>query len=120
MTGALLVATIAVTAVAIAMVGWCVLRNRLPGWYVVGALGLLELVLLVVSVSGLVQVATTDRDIEKGTLVVYLLVVLVIVPAGTLWALVEKTRFGTSTIIVACLAVLVMVYRAHELWTANG
>lgn len=120
MTGALLVATIAMCAVAIVMVGWCVIRDRSPGWYVIGALGLLELVVLVVSVAGLIQVATTDRDIEKATLVVYLLVVLVVVPAGTLWALVEKTRFGTSTIVVACLAVLVMVWRAHQIWTANG
>jgi hypothetical protein len=96
-----------------------VLRDRLPGWYLIGTLGLLELGLLAVSVAGLVRVATGDRDVAAGTLVAYLLAVLILVPAATLWAMVERTRFGTAVIIIACLAVPAMTMRAEQIWAAG-
>jgi hypothetical protein len=96
------------------------IRDQPPGWILVGALAALELVLLVVCVVGLVQVATTDRDIATGTIAAYLLAMLVLAPAATLWSFVERTRFGTAIILIACLAVPAMTARALQLWNAGG
>lgn len=119
MYDALVLATTVIAGIAAAGTAVCVLRDRLPGWYLVGTLALLELGLLAVSVAGLVRLATGDRDIAAGTLVAYLLAVLILVPAATLWAMVERTRFGTAVIIIACLAVPAMTTRAQQIWDAG-
>lgn len=115
----LLMATTVLALVASGGTLVCVIRDRLPGWYVVGALGVLELALLVVCVTGLVQLATTDHQVDGATFAGYLLAMLVLVPAGALWALVERTRFGTAVIILACLSIPVMTMRAQQIWDAT-
>lgn len=96
-----------------------VVRDRQPGRLLFGALATLEVALLVVAVVGLVQLATTDRDVDRLPLGAYLVTMLLLVPAATLWARVERTRFGTAIIILACLAVPVMTSRAQEIWAAG-
>jgi hypothetical protein len=109
-----------VAFVAAAVTLFHVIRDRLPGWFLVGTLGVLELSVLVVSAVGLVRVLTTERDVESAMLVGYLIAVLILVPAATLWSLVERSRFGTAIIILACLAVPVMLSRAQQIWDAAG
>ena len=119
MYDALSLTTTVIALIAAAGAAGCVLRDRLPGWYLVGLLGLLELGLLAVSVSGLVRLATGGREVGAGTLIAYLLAVLILVPAATLWAMVERTRFGTAVIVIACLAVPAMTMRAQQVWDAG-
>lgn len=117
------VLTWAATAVALgtaagAVVG--VVRNRTPGPYLILAVGLLELVLLVVTVTGIVQLAATDRDVQGPALIGYLLSILIIPPAAVLWSFVERTRFGAAVIVIGCLAVPVMIERVNQIWAAGS
>ncbi|MEU4395153.1 hypothetical protein [Kribbella sp. NPDC023855] len=96
----------------------CVIRDRLPGWYLIGALAALELALLAACVIGVLQVLRTDLPVERGTVIAYLVAMLILAPASTLWALVEQSRFGTAVIILACLAVPAMAARVQQVWDA--
>lgn len=97
----------------------CALRDRLPGWTTVGGLIALEVALIAVLVVGLVQLAGTDRDVEAANLVGYLVTIPFLVPVAVGWAIVDRTRYGTAVIVVACLAVAVMLARSRQIWDAG-
>ncbi|MEU4198229.1 hypothetical protein AB0E69_40470 [Kribbella sp. NPDC026611] len=109
------VATVLALLAALAAAG-CVIRDRLPGWPTVFGLLGLEAALLATIVGNVVLLVSTDRDVDTPALIGYLFVLLIIVPAGLLWAFVDRTRFGVATIIVACLAVPVMILRTQQIW----
>jgi hypothetical protein len=50
---------------------------------------------------------------------VYLLSAAVIPPLAVFWALVERTRWSTVVLGVGALAVAVMAYRMHQIWTVQ-
>lgn len=112
-------ATTALAIVVSVAAAVCVIRNRLPGWPTVWGLIALEAALVVVMIAGVVQLALTDREVDSFSLVGYLLTLLILVPAGTMWAFVERTRHGTAVIIIACLAVPVMLTRTQQIWEAG-
>lgn len=121
MIGWLQVGIVVISGVAALTALVDIIRDRLPGWWLMGVLGVLELALLVQAVVATVQLVITDRDVEVVTLIGYLLGVLLLVPAGIVWALAERTRSGTAVIIVACLAVLAMLARLNDIWAGyNG
>lgn len=107
--------TVLALVAALAAIG-CVLRNRLPGWPTVIGLLLLEAGLLVAVVANVVVLVGTDREVDGLSLVGYLFALLVIVPAGVLWAFVDRTRYGVAAIVVVCLAVPVMLIRTQQIW----
>ncbi|MCW2603270.1 MAG: hypothetical protein JWN61_1405 [Pseudonocardiales bacterium] len=37
----------------------------------------------------------------------------------TAWAIIDRKRYGTAVIVVACLAVTVMLARTHQIWDAG-
>ena len=43
----------------------------------------------------------------------------IIPPLAAVWALTERTRWSTVVLGVAALAVAVMVYRMHQIWTVQ-
>jgi len=47
---------------------------------------------------------------------VYLVSAVLIPPAAVLWALIDRDRWSTAVIGVACLAIAVMVYRMGQIW----
>ncbi|MGH3786642.1 MAG: hypothetical protein ACRDRG_08840 [Pseudonocardiaceae bacterium] len=96
-----------------------IVRDRLPGWWLLGVLGVLELALLTQAAVAIAQLVITERDVEVATFVGYLLGVLLLVPAGIVWALAERSRSGTAVIIVACLAVLAMLARLNDIWAGS-
>ncbi|GLZ36455.1 hypothetical protein [Actinokineospora sp. NBRC 105648] len=113
--------------VALAAAVWAlvlVVLNRPPlpgpkdGWAFFGLLALLELGLLAQAVVGLVQLATTDRDVAGLAFAGYLLGALLILPVAAYWSLAERTRWGTAVLVVGALALPVMVVRMHQVWTA--
>jgi flagellar biosynthesis protein FliQ len=79
----------------------------------------LEVGLLVQMVVGIVQAATTSRELETATFVGYLVGTAVLLPLGGFWAMAERSRWGAGVLAVACLAVPVMVLRMGQLWTAH-
>ena len=120
MIGALATALVIAALVGAAWALVLVLANRLPNTVTLGVLALLELGLLVQAVIGIVKLAGTDRDVSAATFVGYLLGSLLILPAAAFWALAERTRWGTSVLIVGCLVVPVMIARMNQIWNAHA
>ena len=110
---------IAALAVALWTLGLVVL-NTTPNTITLGLLALLELALLVQLVLGIVNLATTDRDVSGATFVGYLVGSLLILPVATFWALAERTRWGTTVLIIGCLVIPVLIVRMNQIWNAGG
>ncbi len=94
------------------------LAGRRPADLTLGATVLVELYLLVqivvAALAPAVGNAPTGSALEFW---VYLVTAAVIPPLAVFWALVERgSRWSTVILGVACLAVVVMVYRMHQIW----
>ena len=92
--------------------------GRRPSDLTVGALALLELLLLVQVVIAIV--APLTGNVPTGSLLefwVYLVSAALLPPAGVAWALVERSRWSTVIMGVVALAVAVMVWRMQVIWT---
>ncbi|KNY07308.1 hypothetical protein [Microbacterium sp. GCS4] len=115
--------TIVQVAVAVAAGLFCVivgLAGRRPSDWSVGALALVELLLVVQVVAAIV--APFAGNPPTGDLLEYwvYLVSAVLLPIGAvLWALMERSRWSTVILGVAALAVAVMVWRMHVIWTVQ-
>jgi hypothetical protein len=93
-----------------------VVLDKAPGTVTLVLLGVLEVGLVVQCVVGVVELVGTDRQVSGGTFVGYLVGSLVILPAAAFWALAERTRWGTTVLIVGCLVVPVMIVRMNQIW----
>jgi len=93
-----------------------VARNREPGWGAVGTLAVLEVGLLVQCVLGFVALADTDRDVNGLTFSAYLAGTLLVPPAAFLWAVTERSRWGTAVVALGGLAVLALEGRLNQIW----
>lgn len=94
------------------------LAGRRPADLTLGATLVVELYLLVQIVVSIVAPATgntpTGSALEYW---VYLVTAALIPLIGVAWALVERTsRWSTVVLGVANLAIVVMVYRMHQIW----
>ena len=113
--------TLAQVAVAVIAGLFCLvagLAGRRPSDYTVGALALVELLLLVQVVVAIV--APFAGNPPTGDLLEYwvYLISAVLLPIGAvLWALMERSRWSTVILGVAALAVAIMVWRMHVIWT---
>jgi len=113
--------TIAQIAVATVAGLFCIilgLAGRRPSDFSVGALALVELLLIVQVVVAIV--APLVGNPPTGDLLEYwvYLVSAVLLPIGAvLWALMERSRWSTVILGVAGLAVAIMVWRMHVIWT---
>jgi hypothetical protein len=93
------------------------LAGRKPNDYTLGATALVELLLLVQLVIGIVSPLAGNPP--RGDLVefwIYLVSAVIIPPAAVVWALVDRGRWSTAILGVACLAIAVMVYRMGQIW----
>ena len=91
--------------------------GRGPSDYTLAATALVELLLLVQVVIGLV--APLAGNPPSGSLPefwVYLVSAVLLPPAAVAWALVDRNRWSTAILGVACLAVAVMLYRMGQIW----
>lgn len=113
--------TIAQIVIAVAAGLFCVslgLAGRRPSDFSVGALALVELLLIVQVVVAVV--APLVGNPPTGDLLEYwvYLVSAVLLPVGAvLWALMERSRWSTVILGVAALAVAIMIWRMHVIWT---
>jgi hypothetical protein len=91
--------------------------GRTPNDYTLGAVALVEVLLVVQVVVALI--APAAGNVPTGSALefwVYLVSAVLIPPAAVLWALIERNRWSTVVLGVACLAIAVMVYRMHQIW----
>jgi hypothetical protein len=92
--------------------------DRRINWWLLGLVGAVEVVLLAQLVIGIVQLVGTERDLSGPLFIGYLVASLIVLPVGALWALAESSRWGAGALAVACLAILALELRLHEIWTA--
>ena len=113
---------IALSAVALVIAVWLVVLivlDRPPGDLLYGALGVLEVGLVVQLVIGLVMVFGDHGGVNVAAYVGYLVGSIVILPAAFLWSVGERTRAGTGVLLVAVVVVPVLFARLHQLWGAR-
>ncbi|GAA3894373.1 hypothetical protein GCM10022381_40020 [Leifsonia kafniensis] len=95
------------------------LAGRKPNDLTLGAVALVELLLIVQLVVALVAPAVGNEP--TGSLLefyIYLISALLLPIVAAFWALIERSRWSTVILGVVCLSVGVMVYRMLQIWTA--
>jgi hypothetical protein len=80
----------------------------------------LELLLIVQTVSGLVSLASLDRDIDTASFVGYLVGCVLLPPVAVLWALAERSRWGSAVLAVLGPTIAVMTVRLLQIWDGTG
>ena len=97
------------------------LIGRRPGDVTVGSLALIELLLIAQIVVAII--APFAGNPPTGSLLefwTYLVSAALVPIAGAAWALLERSRWSTVVMGVAALAVAVMVWRMHQIWTVQN
>ncbi|MFD0786598.1 hypothetical protein ACFQZ8_22085 [Micromonospora azadirachtae] len=96
------------------------MRNRPPDrWQLIG-LGVLELVLIALTVVALVAIAGGDRPGEPGAFFGYLVTLLCLPPLAVVLARMEPTRWGSAIVCAVCLVTPVVVVRLQQTWEVLG
>ncbi|WP_157002515.1 hypothetical protein [Agromyces laixinhei] len=96
------------------------LVGRVPSDLTIGALALVEVLLVAQLVVAIAAPAFGNEP--SGSVLefyTYLISALLLPPAAAFWALVERNRWSTVILGVAALAVGVMVYRMLQIWTVQ-
>jgi hypothetical protein len=96
------------------------LFRRTPGDLSLGAVALVELLLLAQLVIAIIAPFTGNSP--TGSILefyIYLVCALVIPLVAAVWALVERDRWSTVVLGVACLAIAVMIVRMNIIWTVQ-
>ncbi len=97
------------------------LAGRVPGDLTMGAVALVELLLIVQLVMAII--APLAGNPPTGSLAefyIYLISALLLPLAGGFWALIERNRWSTVILGGVCLAIAVMVYRMGQIWFVQG
>lgn len=97
------------------------LAGRKPSDLTMGATALVEVLLIVQLVVAVI--APLVGNAPSGSVLefwVYLISAILLPVAAGFWALVERSKWSTVILGVACLSVAVMVYRMLQIWTVQG
>lgn len=96
------------------------LLGRPPQDLTMGGALLIEVLLLVQLVVSLAAPAFGNNP--TGSLLefyLYLVSAIVLLPLAGVWALIERNRWSTVILGVACLSIAIMVYRMDAIWLAE-
>jgi hypothetical protein len=115
--------TVQVIVAAVAGVLCIVLgfAGRVPGDVSMGALALVEVLLVAQLIVTIVAPALGNEP--SGSLpefYIYLISALILPLAGGFWALIERNKWSTVILGGVCLAIAVMVYRMGQIWFVQG
>jgi len=111
--------------VAVAVIAglFCVIvgfAGRLPDDFSLGATLLVEALLIVQLIVAVFAPAfgnvPSGNPLEFYT---YLISAILLLPLAGFWGLVERTKWSTVILGVACLAAAVMLYRMLQIWTVQ-
>ena len=115
--------TLAQIVVAVVAGAFCVvagLAGRRPSDWSVGAVALVEALLVAQVVTAII--APLVGNPPTGDLLefwVYLVSAALLPIGAVLWALMERSRWSTVILGVAALAIAIMVWRMHVIWTVQ-
>jgi uncharacterized membrane protein YozB (DUF420 family) len=116
-----LTAVLAVLSLAFAAgTGVLALRDRAVGRRTLLAAAVVELGFVVQLVVGVVLLARTDRDVSGVLFVAYLVGAVLVLPVAVVWAQAERTRWGTTVLVVAGLVDAVLLARLQQIWGGQG
>jgi hypothetical protein len=108
----IIVAGLALAAYALLMTA----LNRRMGLGLLVALGVLEILLLVLVGLVAARLAGGGRPASLPTLIGYLVAMPFIPLAAGFWGAIERSRWGPAVIGVAGLVAAVLMVRLHEIW----
>lgn len=115
--------TILQIVIAVAAGLFCVvagLAGRRPSDATVGALALVEFLLIIQVIVGIA--APLSGNAPTGDLLefwVYLVSAVLVPVGGVIWALLDRSRWSTVILGVAAFAVAIMVWRMLAIWTVQ-
>jgi len=90
--------------------------NRRMGGGLLAALGVLEILLLVLVGMIVAKLADGGRPASLPTLIGYLIATPLVPLIAGLWGAMERSRWGPAVIAVAGLVSAVLMVRLHEIW----
>jgi len=109
--------TIIVAGLALAAYGLLMTAlNRRMGIGLLAALGVLEILLLVLVGLIVAKLAGGGRPASLATLIGYLIAMPLVPVAAGFWGLLERSRWGSAVVAVAGLVAAVLMVRLHEIW----
>ena len=103
----------------LALAGYALLMtalNRRMSVILLGALGVLEILLLVEVGIIVARLAGGTHPTSLATLIGYLIAMPLVPVAAGFWGLLERTRWGPAVIAVAGLVAAVLMVRLHQIW----
>lgn len=104
-------------AVAVFCLVTLVLNRPMSGIHL-AAVALLELGLLAFVVLAVVRLATGGHPAGGvTTFVLYLIGSPLVLPVGVVWGLVDRSRWSSAVVGVACLVVPVLIVRMNQVWS---
>jgi hypothetical protein len=108
----IIVAGLALAAYALLMTA----LNRRMDIGLLAALGVLEILLLVLVGLIVAKLAEGERPASPATLIGYLIAMPLVPVAAAFWGLLERSRWGSAVVAVAGLVAAVLMVRLHEIW----
>jgi hypothetical protein len=91
-------------------------RNQRMQVPLLAALGVLEVLVLVLVGLIVAKLAGGPRPASLATLIGYLIAMPIVPVAAGLWGLLERSRWGPAVIAAAGLVAAVLVVRLHQIW----
>jgi hypothetical protein len=114
--GALVAVVSGLAVVLAAWTGLTAARDRRVGVAHLAGLAVVELALLVLVGTLALDALDGTRPAELVTSLAYLVLAPFLLPAATLWALADRSRYSALVLTVACLGLAVVAYRMLLLW----
>lgn len=103
----------------LALAGYALLMtalNRRMGIVLLAALGVLEILLLVLVGMIVARLVSGGRPAGLATLIGYLIAIPFVPLAAGFWGALERSRWGPAVIGAAGLVAAVLMVRLHEIW----
>jgi vacuolar-type H+-ATPase subunit I/STV1 len=90
--------------------------NRRMSVPLLAALGVLEVLLLVLVGLIVAKLASGEHPASLPTLIGYLIAMPLVPIAAGFWGLLERSRWGPAVVAVAGLVAAVLMVRLHQIW----